>query len=535
MDNNKGVDNTMYVNTLISLQENISTYGIDGKKVTGHVTITTPGIIKCYVQNLKQGDLRPFIFYAFSSEQNKGVRIGQVGTSKETKWVIDEKDVKGSGITAAQIDGIALVKEGEGMRGTDTVLVGYKNNRYMLIPILETIIPQGKSMTMNSGKGSENTQGGPGPVIVSKTPNNVPAPSVSMPQGPGPVIVSKNPNNVPTPPVIIPEEPGPVIIPECPDNSSHFPVNILEGSEAVTTSEDSNNKSQSDKKIPSQPCNCLGKEEIKEMSSTKQREQEELNSTQIKDEASELKKIVESIANRQKERRGSGGIEEQINKIREMTETSQEELKSPIQKALEARYIRQQEIRGNAYIEETQIKERESFEEEIKFPEEESIEEIDYLQEIEKKLKDIQTRLKASNLLQGSTRKFEGKLQDEKREDSLPKALEVIYREGEQIEGFVQEGEDIEWVKIPYSEFIKIPSLSYEWCTQPFITFSVYKYNEILLGKSVINDTYFVGIPDIYHPERKAILSTDKKVESFLCRRNTGPVIGEYGYWIIRV
>ncbi len=44
----------MYVNTLISLQENIPTYGVEGKTVTGHVTISTPGIIKCYVQNLKK-------------------------------------------------------------------------------------------------------------------------------------------------------------------------------------------------------------------------------------------------------------------------------------------------------------------------------------------------------------------------------------------------------------------------------------------------------------------------------------------------
>ncbi len=110
--------------------------------------------------------------------------------------------------------------------------------------------------------------------------------------------------------------------------------------------------------------------------------------------------------------------------------------------------------------------------------------------------------------------------------------IDNIYARGEMVEAFIQEPEDTEWVKISYGDFLRIPNLSYEWCTQPFITFAFYKYNEILLGHNG-NGNYYLGIPDIYHPERQAILSDPIPVERFLCRRNIEPAIGEYGYWII--
>lgn len=63
----------MYVNILITLQENLSTYGIDGKKVTGHVTLNSPGLIKCYVQNLRKStNGQTYALYAFSKAKDKG-------------------------------------------------------------------------------------------------------------------------------------------------------------------------------------------------------------------------------------------------------------------------------------------------------------------------------------------------------------------------------------------------------------------------------------------------------------------------------
>ncbi|WP_456297753.1 DUF6128 domain-containing protein [Cellulosilyticum ruminicola] len=181
---------------------------------------------------------------------------------------------------------------------------------------------------------------------------------------------------------------------------------------------------------------------------------------------------------------------------------------------------------------------------------EESPEEIDYLEEIERKLQDIQSRLKKEAnkerqiVSEEVTKTLETKVsqadseRNQKQEDSRTKrnistsTLAEIYAKGEVVESFIQEEADTQWVKIPYREFLKIPNLSYEWCTQPFITFAYYKYNEILLGYNG-EGKYYLGVPDIYSPNRQSILSDPIKVTGFLCRQNMQPANGEYGYWII--
>ncbi len=134
----------MYVDTLITLQENLTTYAVDGKKVSGHVTINSPGMIKCYVQNLKGfGSEHEYMCYAFSKAHNKGVRIGALSTQKESRWRVNEKDVAGSGLSLSDLDAVAIVAE-NGMRGTDTVLMGFKNNRYMIIPLIDDMVKAGQ-------------------------------------------------------------------------------------------------------------------------------------------------------------------------------------------------------------------------------------------------------------------------------------------------------------------------------------------------------------------------------------------------------
>ena len=134
----------MYVDTLITLQENLTTYAVDGKKVSGHVTINSPGMIKCYVQNLKGfGSGHEYMCYAFSKAYNKGVRIGALSTQKESRWRVNEKDVAGSGLSLSDLDAVAIVAE-NGMRGTDTVLMGFKNNRYMIIPLIDDMVKAGQ-------------------------------------------------------------------------------------------------------------------------------------------------------------------------------------------------------------------------------------------------------------------------------------------------------------------------------------------------------------------------------------------------------
>ena len=150
----------MYVNTLITLQENLSTYGIDGKKITGHVTITSPGLIKCYVQNLKkQASGQTYALYAFSKAKDKGIRLGNLGSEKETKWIINEKNIKNSGINLDELDGVAIVVEDD-MRGADTVLMGFKNNRYMIIPLVDDIFKK-RAKPGKLGGGYEKPQSKP--------------------------------------------------------------------------------------------------------------------------------------------------------------------------------------------------------------------------------------------------------------------------------------------------------------------------------------------------------------------------------------
>ena len=137
-------DDTMYINTLIGLEENMPTYGINGKKVNGHVSITTPGIIKCYVQNLNLKGEKALELYAFSSKDDRGVRIGELISpteSKETRWRVDEQDIMNSGLKIKDIDAVAVVKEGDSMRNTDTVLIGFARNKYTINAILQELLP----------------------------------------------------------------------------------------------------------------------------------------------------------------------------------------------------------------------------------------------------------------------------------------------------------------------------------------------------------------------------------------------------------
>lgn len=130
----------MYVDTLITLQENLGTYAINGKKVSGHVTINSPGMIKCYIQNLKRLENgHEYLCYAFSKSHNKGVKIGALSTQRESRWKVNEKDIAGSGLNLVDLDAVAIVVE-NGIRGNDTVLMGFKNNRYMIMPLIDELV-----------------------------------------------------------------------------------------------------------------------------------------------------------------------------------------------------------------------------------------------------------------------------------------------------------------------------------------------------------------------------------------------------------
>ena len=160
----------MYVNTLITLQENLTTYAVEGKKVSGHVTMNSPGMIKCYIQNLRGQEIgHKYAFYAFSKTHNKAVRIGELGKNKETHWVVSEKNVEGSGIKLEDLDAVAIVAENS-MRGADTVAMGFKNSRYMIIPLIDEVVKKMPSMKSKAADNNYKTPVQPDYVQKGKSP-----------------------------------------------------------------------------------------------------------------------------------------------------------------------------------------------------------------------------------------------------------------------------------------------------------------------------------------------------------------------------
>ena len=171
---------------------------------------------------------------------------------------------------------------------------------------------------------------------------------------------------------------------------------------------------------------------------------------------------------------------------------------------------------------------------------EQTEEEANYLREIERKLKDIQDRLKSTDICSDTKENnldnhIEGlEIVNRDIQDPDHTKIEEIYKNAQKVSPFKNKAMNISWAKIALSELISLPKLSYEWCTQPFITFSYYKYNHLLLGRDNNLTQYYVGIPDIYHPDRQYILSSER-VDKFVCCENKEPQIGEYGYWLIRL
>lgn len=109
-----------------------------------------------------------------------------------------------------------------------------------------------------------------------------------------------------------------------------------------------------------------------------------------------------------------------------------------------------------------------------------------------------------------------------------------IFVDSSAIQPFNQVDTDIDWVRISLSELMSIKQLSYEWCTQSFITLCYHKFGFLILGKDRVLNQYYIGIPDIYDPKQRYILAVDK-IEEFRFRNEDSPRPGGYGYWIARI
>ena len=138
----------MHLNMLVFLEENISGYGRKNKAPTGHVSITSPGVVKCYVQDLRKGN-KDYMMYLISKAANKAIRMGKINNpevNKQTTWKIDMKNLNNTGIQAKDIDCIALVVEGTNTSNTDTIMLGYTKDKYLPTSMIQQALPKAQTV-----------------------------------------------------------------------------------------------------------------------------------------------------------------------------------------------------------------------------------------------------------------------------------------------------------------------------------------------------------------------------------------------------
>jgi hypothetical protein len=132
------------VSTLICLEENIQGYARKDQKLTGHLMISLQGLMRCYVQNLDKRDNTNYALYLFSQSKNKAIRVGSFNVddyNREKIWQVNVRNVLDSGVRATEIDAAGIVEEGDDLRNTHVVLIGYQRNKYSISSILEQALP----------------------------------------------------------------------------------------------------------------------------------------------------------------------------------------------------------------------------------------------------------------------------------------------------------------------------------------------------------------------------------------------------------
>lgn len=484
----------MYLNTLICLEENVAGYGKSNKNPSGHVTIMSPGIIKCYVQNLRDipGE---YTVYLISKSQNKAIRLGNLNTedgNKQTTWKVDLDNLEGTGVKGKDIDCVAIVVEGESIGKTDTVLIGYTKDKYLITTMLESALPKRPTKptspaipitkpvikpTIKPTEPEENCECEPCGCGCEEQPGmNKPA---KPGEGPGPVIIPTPDSNKPgmNKPAKPGEGPGPVIMPMPGENEPEEPEDGIGPVIMPTPDEDDlgegyDQRYQDEIKVLTRLQNLFSESSDKEM----------------------LARRVQSI------------IEDSVKPLSQSTSFNQN--------------------RANA----VPHKNRED-------------EEQQYLNEIENVLKSIQNNMNAAKDEKKSPFNEKETVENEKVEDKEDEEQDIkgdllrvrdIFTDSSEIEPFEEKDEEIDWVRISMAELISMPQFSYEWCTNPFVTYCYHKFGFLILGRDKNIEQYYIGIPDIYDTKRKFILSIDK-IESFRGRSNKALQPGDYGYWIVRV
>ncbi|MBC8579879.1 DUF7922 domain-containing protein [Zhenhengia yiwuensis] len=567
----------MYLNTLICLEENVTGYGKNGARATGHITITSPGIVKCYVQNLRQLP-KEYTVYLISKDQNKAVRLGCINVcdgNKQVTWKVDLNNIKGTGLKGKDIDSAAVIVEGDSIGNTDTILIGYTQGKYLITSMLESALPKKsapatsetekcapipKPMPKVEHKKEVKVEpkvepkeeikvepkveykkeikvepkvepkeeikvepkvepiteivmpeGGPGPVIMPE-PEDGPGP-VIIPEpegGPGPVIIPE-PEGGPGP-VIIPEpegglgpaimpEPDPVIIPPKKECKCYVitPMKDEEGPGPVTMPEP--------EKCEPKPA-CEAKQKEKECHvMTPMKEESKPESTVTSDECECKTYVPISEDGDVTEIEILRGLQEAFARAANKEDLAKK-VESIINESVSPIYVAPQMRPTNNRVDK---------------------EEEEYLSQIESVLKNIQNNI-GEELKEKKT-----PLENETSAYKCDIArVRDIFNDSSPIEPFEEKDSHIEWVRISMAELISMPQFSYEWCTNPVITYCYHKFGFLILGRDKDIEQYYIGIPDMYDTKRNFILSIDK-IEAFRGRTGDNLKPGDYGYWIVRI
>lgn len=543
----------MYLNTLICLEENVTGYGKNGARATGHITITSPGIVKCYVQNLRQLP-KEYTVYLISKDQNKAVRLGCINVcdgNKQVTWKVDLNNIKGTGLKGKDIDSAAVIVEGDSIGNTDTVLIGYTQGKYLITSMLESALPKKsapatsetekcapipKPMPKVEHKKEVKVEpkvepeeeikvepkvepiteivmpeGGPGPVIMPE-PEDGPGP-VIIPEpegGPGPVIIPEpeggpGPVIMPEPgggpgPVIIPE-PGPVIVPPKKECKCYVitPMKDEEGPGPVTMPEP--------EKCEPKPA-CEAKQKEKECHvMTPMKEESKPESIVTSDECECKTYVPISEDGDVTELEILRGLQDAFARAANKEDLAKK-VESIINESVSPIYVAPQMRPTNNRVDK---------------------EEEEYLSQIESVLKNIQ------NNIGGELKEKKTPLENETSAYKCDIArVRDIFNDSSPIEPFEEKDPHIEWVRISMAELISMPQFSYEWCTNPVITYCYHKFGFLILGRDKDIEQYYIGIPDMYDTKRNFILSIDK-IEAFRGRTGDNLKPGDYGYWIVRI
>lgn len=489
----------MYLNTLICLEENVGGYGKNGERPTGHITITSPGIVKCYVQNLRQLP-KEYTVYLMSKNQNKAVRLGDIKVcdgNKQVAWKVDLNNIEGTGLKGTDIDCAAVICEGDSIGNTDTILIGYTQGKYLITSMLESVLP--KKVSQAPKKMEKNTSV-PKDVLketpkVEKEMQIHPTPNIEeikekvqealTPAGDEikleellkdePQIEVQHEVNQPVEEEQVEEDVvTEVIMPEGGTGSLIMPD--IEGPGPVILPD------SSDDETPKKEGECNNEEKECKVYVPLF---EDGNVTEVE----LLRNLQEAFAQSPNKKEFAKKIESIIY-----------ESVAPIHLEMK----RQQDTM------------------------EVDQEEAQYLNQIESALKNIQDHI-------GEELKEKKTLLDDEPspgKDDLARVRE-IFNESDAIEPFEKKDANIEWVRITMAELISIPQLSYEWCMNPIITSCYHKAGFLILGKDTQIEQYYIGIPDVYATNRDFVLCMDK-IESFKGQKEVLEE-GDYGYWIVRI